>query len=184
MSQYLKLASVAFAAGVALAASSAHAAHSFIDVELAGPSASSGIPGSFTFFGPGVSDIISVTGKVLGQGTAFEHTVLFDVFNFTPNQKAVVSGSAVSLGSIVGIDNLTYSVNGSAPVAAMADLGPLAIMGAGNTLTITGITSGTAGGDYKVDVALTPIPGAMLLLGPALAGLGYVGYRRRGQAAA
>ena len=43
-------------------------------------------------------------------------------------------------------------------------------------LAITGNVSGF--GNYDVKVGITPVPGAMLLLGPALAGLGFMGFRR------
>lgn len=35
------------------------------------------------------------------------------------------------------------------------------------------------GGSYSATVTITPIPGAVLLLGPALAGMGYMGWRKK-----
>jgi hypothetical protein len=40
----------------------------------------------------------------------------------------------------------------------------------------------TAGGSYGINVATTPIPPALLLFGSALAGLGFLGRRRRAAA--
>lgn len=53
------------------------------------------------------------------------------------------------------------------------------------TLTFAGTTGGPAGVALdNISIAATPIPGAILLFGSALGGLGLLGYRRKKQAAA
>jgi choice-of-anchor C domain-containing protein len=48
------------------------------------------------------------------------------------------------------------------------------------TLTFAGLTGGPAGVALdNISIAATPIPGAILLFGSALGGLGFLGYRRK-----
>jgi hypothetical protein len=61
--------------------------------------------------------------------------------------------------------------------------GPLALSLAAGLyhVKVTGLVA-TAGGSYGINVATTPIPPALLLFGSALAGLGFLGRRRRAAA--
>ena len=91
----------------------------------------------------------------------------------------IYEGVRVKQGDlIVELDD--WDPNFMAPDLLVATL----MAGLDYTLRITGRTNGRLGGNYKVDLAVTPVPGALLLLGPALAGLGYVGIRRRQTGAA
>jgi choice-of-anchor C domain-containing protein len=52
------------------------------------------------------------------------------------------------------------------------------------TLTFAGTSGGPAGMALdNINIAATPIPGALLLFGSALGGMGFLGYRRKKQAA-
>jgi hypothetical protein len=123
-----------------------------------------------------IGDAGVVVGIVEGNGVDFTQTL-----TFTANgPRGSAAGASVEISGLVGISNLMYSLNGSAFTAAPGVITGALLAGPNaNTLVITGLTTGSIGGNYKADIAVTPIPGAILLLGPALAGLGYVGYRRR-----
>lgn len=154
---------------------------------LAAPAAQAGIVGPATVFGPsasshlggtiGVGDIGVFVGSISGQHVDFHHTFTFDADAGTAYAAAV----SVEIPDIVGIDGLMVRLNdgdwGSLVTESFASAGS-------NTLEIKGVTAGLFGGNYKADLALSevPLPGAVMLFGSALAGLGYM--RRRRQAAA
>jgi hypothetical protein len=164
----------AMALGLLVAAPQADAA--FLGhVSLNGPIASSGVSGTM-----GVGDVAVMTGSIDGKGVAFQHTLMF-----TAEAGKPLLGKAVSVDILewVGIENLKVTLNGiegagGTVVQANALAGSFA-----NTLVVSGVTSGLFGGNYKADVVLTPIPGAALLLGSALAGVAYM-RRRKAQVAA
>ena len=149
--------------------------------------AQAGIIGPASVFGPSASshlgdtlnvgDIGVFVGSVSGNETEFHHSFTFDADAGTAHAAAV----SVEIPELVGIDNLQIRLNdgnwGTLVTESFATAGS-------NTLEVKGITSGAFGGNYKADLALSevPIPGAALLFGSALAGLGYV--RRRRQVAA
>jgi hypothetical protein len=97
----------------------------------------------------------------------------------------VVSATANTLQSFFDISGLSYeafdaSTNTSlGSAAASSVLSFAASAGQAFYVVFSGNVTGSLGGNYTGNVALTPIPGALLLLGPALAGLGFVGYRRK-----
>ena len=146
----------------------------------------------------GVSAIGSLNPLSLGDGAnvfgssdqsgTFQHFVTFSTakagtvsIGATPNN---------SVAPLFDLGGLTYTVldlgNNSIVGSAFAsDILTFAATAGGNyVLALAGNVKGLIGGNYAGAVALTPIPGALLLLGPALAGLGYVGVRRRQNAAA
>jgi len=118
------------------------------------------------------SDAFYAFGAVSGAGTAFTHTVNF----YTEPGELIgdVTSARLEMGETVvtGIDDLTVSLNGEgARAMALAGL---------NTATVTGVVAGSSGTyDLNVAVSQVPLPGAALLFGSGLAGLGLVSRRRR-----
>lgn len=146
----------------------------------------------------GVADIDSLTPLSLGDGAnvfgssdksgTFQHFV-----TFTTAQAGKVTIGATpnnSIAPLFDIGGLTYTVidTGSNSIVGTAlasgILSFAASAGGSYILALAGNVKGLIGGNYAGGVALTPIPGAVLLLGPALAGLGFVGFRRRQATAA
>ena len=115
-------------------------------------------------------------------GTAIDHRLNFST---TANLLANVTATPNTLKPQFDITGLSYQIFDAATNTAVSGL-----VAASNLLTFaatagtsyyvkfTGAVGGSLGGNYTGNVAFTPIPGALLLLGPALAGLGFVGYRR------
>jgi hypothetical protein len=131
-----------------------------------------------------LGDVGTVTGSVEGNGVAFEHFVSFT----SGGTVGSIAGTPVTLSApngdvLTDIAGLMYDVigNGGVIASGTSPSSVFAALEAGEDylLRITGTSGGTLGGNYKVDVAITPIPAAALLLAPALAGLGYMGVRRR-----
>lgn len=117
-------------------------------------------------------DAFYAHGVVADAGTAFTHTVNFYT---EPGQLfGDVTSARVEVGETVftGIDDLTVSINGEGTRAmALAGL---------NTATVRGVVAGAFGTyDLNVAVSQVPLPGAAVLFGSALAGLGLVSRRRR-----
>jgi hypothetical protein len=131
-----------------------------------------------------MGDGLSITGQIPATG-ALSNSTTFTLANNTGVQ---TRGIAFDFGPF-SIKNFGFelfdSSNTSLGSAVLTSL-PGASFG---TLDVPGLTAGaayrlaitgnvTGFGNYDGKLSVTPIPGAMLLLGPALAGLGFVGYRR------
>lgn len=161
------------ALAAALALSSAAQA-SFVDEpathvagSFSGPVAETTLGATLT---PG--DAFYAHGFVANAGTAFTHTVNFHT---EPGRLlGDVTSARLELGETVvtGIDDLAVSINGEGSRA-------LALAGL-NTATVTGVVAGSFGTyDLNVAVSQVPLPGAAVLLGSGLAGLGLASRRRR-----
>jgi hypothetical protein len=132
----------------------------------------------------GNGDGLSITGQIPATG-ALTNSV---TFTLADNTGVDTRGIAFDFGPFsiknFGLElfDSSNSSLGSAVISSLAgaSFGTLHVVGllAGESyrLAITGNVSGF--GNYDVKVGITPVPGALLLLGPALAGLGFVGYRR------
>lgn len=154
---------------MAMAANGASAA--FVSVDLSGKTDSSALPALER------ADVGSITGMIERKNVSFAHDV---VFRLEQVGTANVAGAKVTVGDLVDIRNLGYQVLGITDLVMAPDLLVTSLMaGFDYTLRITGTTGGRLGGNYKVDIAITPVPAAVMLLGPALAGLGIAGLRRR-----
>jgi hypothetical protein len=143
----------------------------------------------------GAADAKSLSPLSLGDGAVvfgsapkgtMTHVVFFETAKAGTAQ---ISATPNSLGSIFDLSGLAYTVFDAATNAVVGSASASSILsfaaaaGGDYFVVFAGNASGQLGGNYTGNVALTPIPGAVLLLGPALAGLGYVGYRRRQSAA-
>jgi hypothetical protein len=158
--------------GVALAAalvvSTAAQAGMIGPVSVFGPSASSALGDTLS-----VGDVGVFVGNIEGEDVAFHHSFTFDADDGIANAAAV----SVEIPELVGIDELQIRLNdgswGTLVTESFATAGT-------NSLEVKGITSGAFGGNYKADLALSevPLPGAALLFGSAVAGLGYIRRRR------
>jgi uncharacterized protein (TIGR03382 family) len=82
---------------------------------------------------------------------------------------------------ITWIDTLTNSILANAVVVAANDPLFLPQLLAGHTYTL--IFEAAANGSYFVNLTTTPLPPALILFGTALAGLGWLGRRRRAASA-
>jgi hypothetical protein len=85
--------------------------------------------------------------------------------------------------SAAGIDSL-YSFNtaghSTAAMGWVAQTFIFVATAATETLTFLSLTPGSGGPALdNVTIAATPIPGAILLFGSALGGMGFLGYRRK-----
>ncbi len=138
-------------------------------VSVSGPTASSGLPAVL-----GEGDVGVMVGNVMGAETSFHHR-----FSFTTDDAATATAGARSneLSMVLGIDDLVVSFDGAtwAPLVSKTTTAHVA-----NTLHVKGTTSGALGGNYIADLAITetPVPGAALLFGSALAGMAYLRRRR------
>jgi len=174
------IAGIAVAAGIALVGT-AEAAVQIVTVN--GTNASATYDSSFNVGDGGI-----VFGSKVNSG-AFTHEVYFTVdtnavggVTSTPN--------TLQLGSLVLFDvlGLTYQVFDAGTNAAVSGIGTASSLltfastaGADYFVRFLGTATGALGGNYTANLsfAVTPIPGAILLIAPALAGLGFAGYRRR-----
>jgi hypothetical protein len=113
-----------------------------------------------------------------------------DNLNFHLDANSSLSGflKDVEVPVFANLTNLAISIDGTAlalnPNTGGAYTGAvLALLSAGDhVFQITGKAIGLFGGAYRFSVAAvaaTPIPPALLMFGTALAGLGFVGWRRR-----
>jgi len=151
-------------------------------IDVNGPSATGNVPEPLH-----IGDVFSITGAVSGNAVSFDHLV---GFKLAEDGAAAVAGAKVLLthngSTLVDISNFAYQIideDGSTVLAA--GLSPASIFaddldqGDPYFVRLTGLTGGILGGNYKVDIAITPVPAGFLLLGSAVLGLGFVGYHRR-----
>ena len=171
-------ASLAVVAGLTVAGSAQAAVQV---VSVSGAVASATFDNAFNVGDGGI-----ITGLRVGPG-AFTHDVYFDVATGTGGG---VTGTpnTLQIGSttIFDVTGLTYQV-----FDAVTNLAITGVQSASSLLTFAagpggsyfvqfaGVASGLMGGNYTANIAITPIPAAVLLMAPALAGLGFAGYRRR-----
>lgn len=149
-----------------------------------------GIEGEQTLGTPlGVGDGLLVAGVINGQSGNYSNEVTFTLGAGATGIKSAANWFALSPIA----NSLSYALFDAADTLLADDVGPVfpgngtvssslvfAGLTAGATYTIK--IAGTIFGDaaaYQVAISITPIPAALLMLAPALAGLGYVGYRRR-----
>jgi hypothetical protein len=137
-----------------------------------------------------LDDILSLgdSGILTGAVTTtslFQHDFFFEVATTgtggvtgTPNT-LILSGKTVA-----DVTNLQYQVFDRGTITSItglahaSDLLTFATLAGGNYFVrFTGFASGSGGGNYTANIGITPIPGAIALFVPALAGLGYM--RRR-----
>jgi hypothetical protein len=172
-------------AGMALAIGTVFAVPAWAAVDLAVLSGSTAVA---TLDQPlSIGDGGIIFGSSTDSGANLNHRVFFAVAeNATANISATPNELSAGGTTWFDVDGLTYQVfdaNTNAAVSGVVAtanvLSFAALAGGAYYVDFDGIVSGTLGGNYTGNIALTPIPGAILLLGPALAGLGYVGYRRK-----
>jgi len=141
-----------------------------------------------------VGDGIGVHGFITTQSTSYENKVTFTAgAGVTSIDSAAGWFGTAPLNTGVFGNTLTYTLLDSLGTVLATDVGPVftgapgtvsgslsfAGLTPGNkyTLDIFGTPRGTV--NYDLKAVFTPIPSAVLLLGSALAGVGYLGYRRR-----
>ena len=163
------------------------------------------VPGSYDYshtIGASAAPFI-LPGSIYGSNTLGSE--FYDDFVFTVTGAVADSvTSTIDLGSLLGIDNIsarlyTYTtlpqigpvggliveawgtpfVCGTGCSGETVVLAPVTVVAGTYVLEIRGIVTGTVSGSYGGALNLTPIPvpGAVWLLGSALAGLGWI--RRR-----
>ena len=120
-------------------------------------------------------------GEVNGSrstGGVFEHRAAFMLASGNGGNVA----ASVSLGSLLGLEYQVFDATTSLAITASAAAPNLLVFaaspGGSYFVQFTGI-AGTSGGSYAASITITPIPGAILLMVPALAGLGMLARRRR-----
>jgi choice-of-anchor C domain-containing protein len=126
----------------------------------------------------GISQALS--GLSIGQ----EYTVTFDMAG-NPAGAPATKFLQVSAGGTSGL--YSFDTTGH----SLSDLGWVTFTyvfiatATTDTLAFLSMTPGSFGGALdNVSIAATPIPGAILLFGSALGGMGFLGYRRKKLAAA
>jgi hypothetical protein len=142
-----------------------------------------------------LGDVTDSSNSSFGGALGFFQppTVISDDIKFTVTNPSFVSGTISNLElafgpfTLLGITGFTASFLGNpltlAPDGSFSIAG---ILAAGDYLiNITGTTSGFFGGAYFAEVAAAtaPIPGALLLFMTAIGGMGFLGLRRRRNAA-
>jgi hypothetical protein len=176
-----------FIAGVALAAGLAIGASAEAAVQVV---AVNGANAAATFDDAlAVGDAGIISGSRIGTG-GFTHSVFFDVSSGTGGGVTATPNN-LTIGTIefFGISGLSYQVFDAVTATAITGVQAAsslltfaAAAGGSYYVTFTGTATGIAGGNYAANIAITPIPAAILLLAPAVAGLGLVAYRRRTRA--
>jgi hypothetical protein len=147
-----------------------------------------------------LGDITNSSNDAFGGSLSFfTPAAVSDDITFTLTAPSFVSGNLVNLPF-----NVTLPPFGSFAILDITGLNatflsnPLTLDGSGNfsiagmlaagnyLIHVGGTTAGVLGGVYHISVAATttPIPGALLLFITALGTAGFVGWRRRGSAAA
>jgi hypothetical protein len=127
----------------------------------------------------------AIIGTITGTGVFFNHTVSFsllvaadvgiagDVLETKIGPK-VLSDINDFTFVIRNADTNTVLATGSDDEAFLLSL----LSGTNYKIEITGDTTGSVGGKYAINLAVTPVPAAALLLAPALIGLGIAASRR------
>jgi hypothetical protein len=127
----------------------------------------------------------AIIGVITGKGVSFTHTISFSLL-----ESAGTGIAGEILETIIGpkklsdIDDFSFSLinlDTSTTLFTGGDADAAFIMlmaGVNYAVKITGTTSGSVGGKYAINLAVTPVPAAALLLAPALLGLGLVARRR------
>jgi choice-of-anchor C domain-containing protein len=114
------------------------------------------------------------------------------ISGLTDGQQYTVSFYAAATPTY-GAQGLLVSAGGSSKLLSLADTGSrgnmswalqtitfIADVTGTALLTFAGVNAGPAGAALdNVTIAATPIPGAILLFGSALGGMGFLGYRRK-----
>ena len=139
----------------------------------------------------GIGDGLQINASIQNQSGPYDNKI-----TFTAGAGVTTLTSAAAWFGVAPFGNsLTYDLRDSSNTLLATDVGPN-FSGATGTITgslaFSGLTPGNkytldvhgnifAGktGNYDLKVGFTPIPSAVLLLGSALVGVGYFGYRRR-----
>jgi choice-of-anchor C domain-containing protein len=136
---------------------------------------------SIDLSGGGIGSVSQLlTGMTVGQ----EYTISFDLAG-NPAGAPAIKNLQVSVGSMGG-GLFTFNTLGG----TLSDLGwitqTVTFIATASSATLTFLSQdNTSFGPAldNVSIAATPIPGALLLYGSALGGMGFLGYRRKKQGA-
>jgi choice-of-anchor C domain-containing protein len=142
---------------------------------------------SLDLSGNGIGSISqTLTGLTIGQ----QYTISYDLSGNPAGAPALkhLLVAIDSLGTTIGGRIATYNTASGNTVADMNWITQTVLFTAdATTATLTFLSQDNT--DFgpaldNVTIAATPIPGALLLFGSALGGMGFLGYRRKKQAAA
>ena len=128
----------------------------------------------------------ATVGQLIGLPIPPAHVndAFTDTVKFTLNTESVVTVTLVNqvfgafnIGSFLASSGSFTLTQGPAGTFTYSGL----LAAADYLISVSGNVLGSDGGLYKITVAAatTPIPGALLLFGTALGGMGFVGFRRR-----
>jgi choice-of-anchor C domain-containing protein len=126
----------------------------------------------------------SVSQQLTGMTVGQEYTISFDLAG-NPAGGPLVKGLEVSVDAMGG-GLFTFNTTG----ATLSNMGwitqTVTFIATASSATLTFLSqNNTSFGPAldNVSIAATPIPGALLLFGSALGGMGFLGYRRKKQGA-
>jgi choice-of-anchor C domain-containing protein len=126
----------------------------------------------------------SISQDLVGLSVGQEYTVTFDLSG-NPAGAPTTKSLAVTVGGAPGV--FPFDTTGNSLSSMGWTTSTFVFIATATTQTLTFLSlNGTSFGPAldNVSIAATPIPGALLLFGSALGGMGFLGYRRKKQAAA
>ena len=137
-------------------------------------------------------DTLTIFGQATGKNSAFQHDVFFKVTQADNAGGATASPNTLIINNVVKsqITDLRYGVfrpgveSGPTSFVASPELLAFSNLVPDNVYAIrfVGLATGTAGGSYTGEIAVTPLPAPLGMLLVAFAGLGWLG-RRHGVSA-
>jgi choice-of-anchor C domain-containing protein len=129
-------------------------------------------------------DIGSISQDLTGLSVGQQYTVSFYAWG-NPNAGPTVKELQVSSAGINSFYSFDTTGHSNSNIGWALQTFIFVATSTTETLTFAGTTGGPAGVALdNISIAATPIPGAILLFGSALGGLGFLGYRRKKQDAA